>query len=517
MAFSYSKPEPLNSDFESFMDEIFESMDDKTEKKSTGKQQTEQKENEVSSDNITEENSYLKDNKAKQRQYWSFMDDAPILENNTGKTEVVEPPVNEENTNVLSDFGKSFSPSILDRFKKDIQREPINEPKNEDFKDNVEKQTNSENLINQNIKKKDKKEKKAKKTKSEKRAMKQAEKEESLFENLQQIIKDDVNETKKPKNRSFGEAFRVAVIIISTIGLLASLGFIGFKGYQSWHNKRANASIAASVDNKAQWAKIKAKYPDINFPPEMNVKYAELYAQNQDFVGFVSIKGIDINLPVVHGKDDEYYLHYNFKKEKSVFGTAFLSSHNSFPKKGTKTELAGFDYDFNNVIYAHSSRRGTQMFTNLNAYKDIARFSEIPIINFETLYGLHQYKVFAVFITNGGGNGDLNGYIFNYFFPNLATPEKKVEYLNELKQRRLYDTGVDVNENDKLITLSTCTYEFNDARLVVVGRELRPGEKTDIDTSKIKLNNNPRMPQGWYSRKGTSNPFAGSPQWKPIS
>lgn len=514
MAFSYSKPEPLNSDFESFMDDIFESMDDKTEKKSTEKQQIEQKENEASSDNNTEEKSYYKDNKASQRQYWSFMDEAPILEDKTGNTEVVESAVKEENTKMLSDFGKSFTPSLLDKFKRDVSKETVNEPKIEEQKIYVEKPAKVDNVVE---KKSKKKEKKVKKTKAEKKAIKQAEKEESLTENLQQIIKDDAYKTKTPKNRSFGEAFRIAVIIISSIGLIASIGFIGFKVYQSWYNKRANASIIAAVDNKAEWAKIKAKYPNINFPPEMNVKYAELYAQNQDFVGFVSIKGIDINLPVVHGKDDEYYLHYNFKKQKSVFGTAFLSSHNSFPKKGTKTELAGFNYDFNNVIYAHSSRRGTQMFTNLNAYKDIARFSEIPIINFDTIYGLHQYKVFAVFITNGGGAGDLNKYIFNYFFPNLATPEKKAEYLNELKQRRLYDTGVDVNENDKLITLSTCTYEFNDARLVVVGRELRPGEKTDIDTSKIKLNNNPRMPQAWYSRKGTSNPFAGSPQWNPIS
>lgn len=512
VAFSYSKPEPLNSDFSSFMDDIFESMGDKTENKSTEKQQVEQKENEVSSEKNTEENSYLKDNKASQRQYWSFMDDAPILDENTGKTEPVESDVKEENTKVLSDFGKSFSPSILDRFKRGVPKETINETKNEDLKTDVEKDTNVEDVIE---KKSKKKEKKPKKTKAEKKAMKQAEKEKALSDSLKQALKDE--EYKTPKKRSFGEAFRIAVIIISTIGLLVSLGFIGFKVYQSWQNKRSNASITASVNNNAQWAKIKAKYPNINFPPEMNVKYAELYAQNQDFVGFVSIKGIDINLPVVHGKDDEFYLHHDFKKVKNPYGNAFLSSHNSFPKKGTKTEIAGFNYDFNNVIYAHGQRTGTQMFTNLKAYKDVERFSEIPIINFDTIYGLHQYKVFAVFITNGGRNGDLNGYIFNYFFPNLATPEKKAEYLNELKQRRLYDTGVDVNENDKLITLSTCTYEFNDARLVVVGRELRPGEKIDIDTSKIKVNNNPRMPQAWYSKKGTSNPFVSSKQWNPIS
>ena len=144
VAFSYSKPEPLNSDFSSFMDDIFESMGDKTEDKLTEKQQVEQKENEVSSEKNTEKNSYLKDNKASQRQYWSFMDDAPILEENTEKSESVESEVKEENTKVLSDFGKSFSPSILDRFKRDIPKETINETKNEDLKTDVEKDTNVE-------------------------------------------------------------------------------------------------------------------------------------------------------------------------------------------------------------------------------------------------------------------------------------------------------------------------------------------------------------------------------------
>ena len=89
------------------------------------------------------------------------------------------------------------------------------------------------------------------------------------------------------------------------------------------------------------------------------------------------------------------------------------------------------------------------------------------------------------------------------------------DYIRALDERKLYTTGVDINSADKLITLSTCTYEFTDARLVIIGRLLRTGETTDIDTTFAVTNGSPHYPQIWYDSKGISNPYASAERWYP--
>ena len=91
--------------------------------------------------------------------------------------------------------------------------------------------------------------------------------------------------------------------------------------------------------------------------------------------------------------------------------------------------------------------------------------------------------------------------------------ERFSKFTDELKKRSVIDTGITVQPDDKLLTLVTCTYEFNDARFVVVGRMVRENEKTEVDTSKATLNTNPKFPQAWYDVKGLTNPFKDDKKW----
>ena len=91
--------------------------------------------------------------------------------------------------------------------------------------------------------------------------------------------------------------------------------------------------------------------------------------------------------------------------------------------------------------------------------------------------------------------------------------EDRASYLKELRQRSIYDTGVDVTVNDPLLTLSTCSHEFDNARLVVVARLVREGENPAVDTDRLTLNSNPRYPQVYYDKKKLNNPYAGAPRW----
>lgn len=252
-----------------------------------------------------------------------------------------------------------------------------------------------------------------------------------------------------------------------------------------------------------QWAKIKQEYPNVIFPANIQLKYAKLYAENQDFVGYLSADGVGLNLPVVQANDDEEYLKKNFYGQTTKYGCPFVTHLNNIQP-----------LDMNTVIFGHHMNNKT-IFGTLDAYKKIDGFKKAPVITFNTLYKDYSWKIVAAFITNAYGKDDLNNYVFPYYFTKLSTYDRFSAYLNELSQRSLYDTGVDVVATDKILTLSTCSHEFEDARFVVVARLVRPGESTSVDTSKAVVNSNPRYPQAYYdAKKIKTNPYKNASQWQ---
>ena len=104
--------------------------------------------------------------------------------------------------------------------------------------------------------------------------------------------------------------------------------------------------------------------------------------------------------------------------------------------------------------------------------------------------------------------------MFKYYFTTLSTPERYASYLSELSQRSLYDTGVDVLPTDKILTLSTCSHEFENARFVVVARLVRKGESPTVDVSRASVNENPRYPQAYYDKKNKTNPYSDAYRWE---
>lgn len=260
-------------------------------------------------------------------------------------------------------------------------------------------------------------------------------------------------------------------------------------------------TTVAELTPAQQWAQIQADYPDVIFPANLQLKYAKLYATNQDFVGYLTADGVNLNLPIVQAEDDEEYMDKNFYGKTTKYGCPFVTHLNNI------TEL-----DTNTVIFGHHMNNGT-LFGALDAYKTIDGFKAAPVITFNTLYKDYQWKVIAAFITNAYERED-NGYVFRYYFTSLSTEERYSAFLNELSQRTLYDTGVDVLPTDKILTLSTCSHEFNEARFVVVARLVRNGETAEVDVSKAAVNPNPRYPQAYYDKKGIENPFEDASRWE---
>lgn len=334
-------------------------------------------------------------------------------------------------------------------------------------------------------------------------------------ENVQEGEKKD----KEKKPLSKGEIIRRVVLVVAIIAIVISGGML----LNEWRLARQNDKLEQDASNliidepttekdepeeevkltvEQQWAKIKQEYPNVIFPANIQLKYAKLYAQNTDFVGYLSADGVKLNLPVVQTDNDEEYLKKNFYGQSTKYGCPFVTHLNSIDP-----------LDMNTVIFGHHMNNNT-IFGTLDAYKSIEGFKKAPVITFNTLYKDYSWKIIAAFITNAYAKDD-NGYLFQYYFTSLSSQERFSAYLNELSQRSLYDTGVDVLPTDKILTLSTCSHEFTDARFVVVARLVRDGESTEVDTSKAVVNSSPRYPQAYYNaKKIKNNPYKNASQWQ---
>lgn len=180
----------------------------------------------------------------------------------------------------------------------------------------------------------------------------------------------------------------------------------------------------------------------------INANEEELKSINSNYKIWIQIQNTNINYPVVQGADNEFYLNHNFKGESNISGTIFIESENDI------------DNDKNIILYGHNMRNGT-MFNNITKYKDSDFFYENNKINIIMNNTLFQYEVFSVYVDKVSNiNLDMN----------FVNNEEFITYANNEKKKSMYNSNIDFKEDDKLLTLMTCSYEFTDARTVVVAK-----------------------------------------------
>ncbi len=308
------------------------------------------------------------------------------------------------------------------------------------------------------------------------------------------------------KDDPASEIIRKIIMIISVLAIIGSAGYL-FNDYviMPYMNDKSMDELQNMIgDSTAVIDKqtMEEKYPGVDFPAGMLEKYADLYARNQDFVGWIKIDGLDISLPIVRGENNSKYLKTDFDGKKNKYGSIFMNCSNSVES-----------LDYNTTLFGHYMK-DEKMFGNLTQYKSVQGYKKAPVIEFNTIYGDYKWKVFAVMITNGTSDGD-NGYLFNYMFTDLSSNEAVEDFLGEIKLRSIYYPEVDIALSDKILTLSTCTYELEEGRLVVMARMVRPGESESVDVDAVRFNSNPRYPQGYYDKQNLSNPYKSYSKWYP--
>lgn len=238
------------------------------------------------------------------------------------------------------------------------------------------------------------------------------------------------------KKRRMGPV-RIAIFIVFLGIFLVSAGMLS-KNYmegQKIQNDFTKLTVAGSYDLKA------------------------LHKENGDIVGWLQIKGTKINYPVMQTKKvPQYYLRRNFKKEYSIAGTPFMDAASDIDKP-----------TLNWTIYGHHMKNGT-MFHDLLKYQKEDFYKAHKTFTFDTINGKGTYQVVAAFYTQIY-ESDYKGFKY-YNYTGITGPAQLREYIAGSKAIALYNTGVTVDK-EQVITLSTCAYQTENGRFVVVAKKIK--------------------------------------------
>lgn len=239
------------------------------------------------------------------------------------------------------------------------------------------------------------------------------------------------------------------------LGLLAvsTLINIAFLLYQRQSTAIRYENVQNDKNDETRGANVQSIAPTfINTPDSVSEKYAykennqlEWLNINEEYVGWLSIQGTNINYPVVRGGDNKKYLNTDFFNQKSDAGALFMDYRN----------IAQFN-DNHTVIYGHYMKDGS-MFHNLHLYKDESFNEAHDVIQLQGLYETRSYTIFSVYIESA------NDYELNL---NALSGNDEV-YLVEILSRSMYDFEITPSSNSKILTLVTCSYEIDNGRMIV--------------------------------------------------
>lgn len=291
--------------------------------------------------------------------------------------------------------------------------------------------------------------------------------------------------------------FLLALVIFVGAAVIIARNLMLYAGVEKTDNPDGTGGGSAVNAYIVQLKNQTPTQQEIEQLPEgtVNEEYAALYAANNDFVGWINIPGTNIDYPVVQGPDNEYYLHKDFDGSDLFEGTIFTDYEGKFGP-GVMPN--------NTILYGHNMLYKYKFTALTNYSKDIEFLKMSPVVDFNTLYQDNKYKIFAVFKVNTEEeHGDLFDYTNYVYFKNSSD---FYNYILECMDRSIYETGVDIEYGDELLTMSTCDEStgVKNMRLVVVARKVRENEMPEVDTSKIARKKSIKYFDAYYDIYGNT-------------
>ena len=242
----------------------------------------------------------------------------------------------------------------------------------------------------------------------------------------------------------------LVVFVVSSWKVVDILGEYR-KGKQSYEDLEQYVSVPETLPQDSAGEE-KPNEPSEETQPEKEyifpvVDFDALKAINDDVVGWLYIPDTNVNYPVVQGKDNDQYLYRLMTGEYNIAGTLFLEA-------GVPSDFSGR----NSTIYGHNMKSGT-MFAQVVGYKKQEFFDTHPVAMLMTPQRNYCVHIFSGYVTHSQSDAWCTEF----------TDSEFEDWLIAAKRKSHFSSDVTPSLQDHVLTFSTCSYEFNNARFVVHG------------------------------------------------
>ena len=190
----------------------------------------------------------------------------------------------------------------------------------------------------------------------------------------------------------------------------------------------------------AEPAKREVSYPAVDFDT--------LWEVNPNVVAWIYIEGTNINYPVVLGTDNQYYVTHMINGKYNRAGSIFMDYRNQ----------ADF-LDKHTILYGHNMKNDT-MFADITNYRDQAYYEAHPIGVIVTPDGNFYFEVISAYVSKVSGDA---------WKMNFDSDTEALEWAKAGMEKSDFVSTYTPTQKDVYLTLSTCSYEFNNARFILTG------------------------------------------------
>ncbi len=229
------------------------------------------------------------------------------------------------------------------------------------------------------------------------------------------------------------KVLKISLIVLSVLIVILGIIFLIISMTKSDSNKPSNNQVIQNFDRNMQ-----------NEVRALNVTY-------QDAIAWINIPGTNIDSPIFKGADNDTYFSKNRENEDIKYGELFMDY---------RCNINNMDNMSHFIVYGHNTEDG-KYFSELLKYKDKEYFNNHKIIEMSTINGNYKWEIFTAYKTTPD---------FFYIDVQFKDNNEYYDFLKSLKEKSIYDTGINISKEDTILTLSTCDYTIDDGRFVVQAR-----------------------------------------------